>query len=304
MTYSTDELYTIVNTSRLKKLGENASTLHQLLLFDNLAGYSPGSDADFFFSQNLIKLGADMILICLTGGINYMSDCIDSINLRPGQFAFHKAGEIIDFIDADMESKVILISLPHDIAIIQNLKDKTIGNFSTVVTPLPEILSEMCTVYKMMKKKLDDENFTLKEEIVYSCLISLLTLLFDSMNRTNNSQKGRNPISDTRQMELYNKFIAAVKANYTRHRDVAFYASEICVSPGHLARIVKTVSGKTVSDWIRDYVILEAKVMLRLQNLPIYQISEALSFPNPSFFSKYFRQKEGLSPSQYRAGLR
>ncbi len=74
MTYSTDELYTIVNTSQLKKLGENASTLHQLLLFDNLAGYSPGSDADFFFSQNLIKLGADMILICLTGGINYMSE--------------------------------------------------------------------------------------------------------------------------------------------------------------------------------------------------------------------------------------
>lgn len=304
MAYPKDELYTIVNTSLLKKLGDNASTLSELLLFDNIDGSSEGADAEFFFSQKLIKLGADMILICLTGGLKYMSDCNHSINLQPGQFAFHKEGEIIDFIEADMESKVILISLPHDIGIIQHLKDKIVSNYSVVITPASEMFDELCSVYRMMKKKVDDENFSMKEEIVYSYLISILLLLYDAMIKSENDHTYGKIIADDRQMELYNKFVASVKTNYMNHREVTFYASDICISPGHLARIVKNISGKTVSEWIKDYVILEAKVMLRLKKLAIYQISESLNFPNPSFFSKYFREKEGITPSQYRESIR
>ena len=72
------------------------------------------------------------------------------------------------------------------------------------------------------------------------------------------------------------------------------------MTPGHLSRIVKTVSGKSVSEWIRNYVILEAKVLLKSSDLPINEISEALNFANPSFFSKYFRKQTGLTPNRFR----
>lgn len=132
----------------------------------------------------------------------------------------------------------------------------------------------------------------------------MLLLLYDAMMKIECNRPSGKIIAANRQMELYNKFVASVKSNYMSHREVSFYASDICISPGHLARIVKNISGKTVSEWIRDYVILEAKVMLRLNTLAIYQISESLNFPNPSFFSKYFREKEGISPSQYRDSIR
>ncbi len=306
MNNKNEDLYTIVNSSLLKKLGDNASTLSELLLFDNIAGNSEGEgvDAEFFFSQKLIKLGADIILICLSGSVKYIIDCNRTINLNPGEFSFHKEGDIIDFVDANMESKIILILLPHDIGMIQYFKDKIINNYSTVISPTPEIFEEICAVYRMMKKKMDEEKFSMKEEIVYSYLISILFLLYDAMNKSESSKTYANFKPDHRQMDLYNKFVKSVKTNYMNHREVAFYASDICISPGHLARIVKNVSGKTVSEWIKDYVILEAKVMLRLKKLAIYQISESLSFPNPSFFSKYFREKEGISPSQYRDSIR
>lgn len=295
-----EELYTIVNSSLLMKLGENASTLSGLLLFDNLDDSSDDADADFFFSQKLIKLGADMILICLTGNLIYAMDCSRQIDLRPGEVAFHKEGDIIDFIDADMDSKVILISLPCNLGIIHHLKDKIVSSYSAVMAPNPEIFDELCCVYRMMKKKMDDKNFIMREEIVFSYLISLLLLLYNAINKADITSSHGKLASGHRQMELYNKFVKSVKTNYMRHRDVAFYASDICVSPGHLARIVKKISGKPVSEWIKDYVILEAKVMLRLKEIAIYEISESLNFPNPSFFSKYFREKEGMSPSQYR----
>lgn len=295
-----NEPYTIVSSSLLEKLGDNASALSELLLFDNIDGDSEGSDADFFFAQKLIKLGADMIVICLSGSLRYVADCNRNVNLQSGQCAVHQEGEIIDFLDADMESKVILITLPHDIGIISHLKDKIIGHHPGVISPEPEIIDELRALYRMMKKKMDQADFIMKEEILNSYLICMLLLVNDTVGRTETNRKYGNALAYDRRMEIYNKFVASVKTNYRSQREVGFYASDICISAGHLARIVKGISGKTAKEWIKDYIILEAKVMLRLKHLPIYQISESLNFPNPSFFSKYFREKEGVSPSQYR----
>lgn len=49
-----------------------------------------------------------------------------------------------------------------------------------------------------------------------------------------------------------------------------------------------------------DYVVLEAKTLLKSTNLTILQISEELHFANQSFFGKYFKQHTGLSPMRYR----
>lgn len=294
-----EEMYTIINSNFLKKLGDNVSAMSELLLFDNLDGTVKETDPHEFFSNNLIKLGSDIIVICLNGLLKYMMDCDRPMNLRPGEFAYLKEGEIIDFLDADKDCKIILISLPHNIGMI-NIRDKSASYNSSVIKPPSEQLDELCTIYRMMKKKMDSPNCRLKEEIVYSYLMVVLSLLYEAINNSGNMlTHGRLTAAD-RQMELYNKFVKSVKRNYAAHRDVAFYASDICISPGHLTRIVKNVSGKRVSEWIRDYVVLEAKVMLRLQDLAIYEISEILNFPNPSFFSKYFREKEGMSPTEYR----
>ena len=62
----------------------------------------------------------------------------------------------------------------------------------------------------------------------------------------------------------------------------------------------RTSTGKSASQWIDDYVVLEAKTLLKSTNLTILQISEELHFANQSFFGKYFKQHTGLSPMRYR----
>ena len=65
--------------------------------------------------------------------------------------------------------------------------------------------------------------------------------------------------------------------------------------------VVKKVSGRTASDWIDDYVILQAKQLLRSSSLTIQEVSRELNFSNQSFFGKYFKKHVGMSPSEYRA---
>ena len=83
------------------------------------------------------------------------------------------------------------------------------------------------------------------------------------------------------------------------NREVSFYASKLCITPKYLGVVVAQVSGRRPLEWIRDYVILDAKAMLLSREYSIQQISQILNFPNPSFFSKYFREAVGCSPSKF-----
>jgi AraC-like DNA-binding protein len=60
------------------------------------------------------------------------------------------------------------------------------------------------------------------------------------------------------------------------------------------------VSGRHPTDWIRDYVLLNAKALLRNEDLSVQQVSDMLAFPNPSFFGKFFKEHVGCTPGEYQ----
>ena len=47
-------------------------------------------------------------------------------------------------------------------------------------------------------------------------------------------------------------------------------------------------------------LILKSKELLREGNLLVYEISNELNFPNPSFFSRFFKKQTGITPFQYQ----
>ncbi len=98
----------------------------------------------------------------------------------------------------------------------------------------------------------------------------------------------------------FKEFMRLLGENYKSERSVSFYAQKLCITPKYLTTLIKRVSGKSVSDWIDDYVILEAKTLLKSSNMSIQEIAYYLNFPNQSFFGCYFKRHAGLSPSQYK----
>ena len=111
----------------------------------------------------------------------------------------------------------------------------------------------------------------------------------------------RNPLEPpTAEDVLMGKLFDELKKNYRQSRSVKFYADRLCVTPGYLATATKRATGRTVSEWIAKYVVLEAKALLNKGDLSVQQISYRLNFPNQSFFGKYFRKATGYSPNEYR----
>lgn len=101
--------------------------------------------------------------------------------------------------------------------------------------------------------------------------------------------------------EYFKQFTELLGEHYKHERSVGFYARQLCITPKYLTTLIKRISGKSVSEWIDSYVILEAKTLLKYSNMSVQEIAFYLNFPNQSFFGSYFKRNAGMSPSQYKA---
>jgi YesN/AraC family two-component response regulator len=103
----------------------------------------------------------------------------------------------------------------------------------------------------------------------------------------------------TRSDQIFEKFIVYVEQYCSEQRSVKFYADKLFITTQHLSKTVKDASGKSVKDWISEFVLMEAKLLLKSTHLTIQEVSNKMNFPDQSFFGKYFKKYMGLSPKKY-----
>ncbi|WP_299291979.1 helix-turn-helix domain-containing protein, partial [uncultured Mucilaginibacter sp.] len=170
---------------------------------------------------------------------------------------------------------------------------ETFSFFKTSSTPVifleqenGKILGEM---FSIIQQKLRREEHRFREEICRSILVALLYEIAAFYEQQHVIIKKK----QTRKQELNMLFQNLVFHQYKKHRNVQYYADELCVSSKHLTESIKEVTGKTAGDWIDDAVVLEAKVLLRNHEISIAQVAEEINFPDQSSFGKYFKKHTG-----------
>lgn len=82
---------------------------------------------------------------------------------------------------------------------------------------------------------------------------------------------------------------------------VSYLAENINLSAGYLSDLLKTETGKTAKEHINLHLIERAKNVLLGSHLSVSEIAYDLGFEYPQHFSKMFKAKTGLSPSEYRS---
>ena len=95
-------------------------------------------------------------------------------------------------------------------------------------------------------------------------------------------------------------FMKLVTKHFAREHSIGFYAQELNVSPKHLARMVKELTGKTPHNIICDELTHEAMALLEDDRMSVRSISERLCFSDQAAFCKFFKKQIGISPMEYR----
>ncbi len=78
------------------------------------------------------------------------------------------------------------------------------------------------------------------------------------------------------------------------------YADLLYVTPNHLNALTQDLLGKTAGELIRDRVILEAKRLLTNAAMSVTEIAFSLNFQDNSYFNRFFKKTEGVTPEEFR----
>ncbi|MEO0626913.1 MAG: helix-turn-helix transcriptional regulator [Bacteroidota bacterium] len=82
---------------------------------------------------------------------------------------------------------------------------------------------------------------------------------------------------------------------------VSYFADLLRVSPSYLSDYLRMSTGKSTQEHIHLALIERAKALLENPNQSVSEIAYELGFEYPSYFSRLFKAKTGVSPSLYRA---
>lgn len=91
-----------------------------------------------------------------------------------------------------------------------------------------------------------------------------------------------------------------LKENYKQSNAVTQVVEQAKIPERTLKRRFKAATGATLIEYIQNLRIEEAKTLLETEQMPVDDISVAVSYEDVSFFRRLFKRLTGLTPSQYR----
>lgn len=107
-------------------------------------------------------------------------------------------------------------------------------------------------------------------------------------------------IVKTFRKQLEQHFRELVSGKTDTQLRVQDYADKQSLHMNYLSSVIKSKTGKSITAWIADKTIAEAKVMLQNPDLSIKEIAMKLGFLETAHFSNYFKKHAGLGPAEYR----
>jgi AraC family transcriptional activator of pobA len=127
----------------------------------------------------------------------------------------------------------------------------------------------------------------------------LLATWFLRQARDDQPDDVRRALRDT----LVQRFRALLELHLRRHQPLGFYADALKVTPDHLSRACRAVTGQSALDLLHERLLLEARRLLAYTNAAVADVANELGFADAAYFSRFFARRAGQSPLAYRAAL-
>lgn len=303
------QLCTLMEQSiNISQLGALASIANEYCRLDNeylLARIKGDADCRTM-SQAPMRIDGLVFFLCLKGSvtlsINLESRCITDhsiLGIGPDKIiSFDKmdAGEVDFYIF--FLSRHFVSDLNIDMKVLD-----AIPAFDIDPDPLIHLNDNEISMLESSLKLLHTNTVTSDPIYRKSIAHALTAAICYQMMQFHHRRSDREPERDrprSRRAAYVHQFRQLIHKHHRQERSVSFYADKMFISPKYLSLVIKETTGRTAAEWIDDYVILEAKNMLRFSDKNVQQIAYELNFPNQSSFGKYFKHLTGMSPTAYQ----
>lgn len=91
-----------------------------------------------------------------------------------------------------------------------------------------------------------------------------------------------------------------IEKNLTKNITLESAAAYMNISPHYFSKLFKSEVGENFIDYVTDKIVERAKDLIKDTDIPLNGIAIELGFNEANYFSKVFKKKAGMTPSQYR----
>ncbi|MGI5975967.1 MAG: helix-turn-helix domain-containing protein [Paludibacter sp.] len=285
------------------------STLQESII--NL-GYE-WQEKDYFFCHGVLPVINDTItdmkeyvgiLLCTDGDIDISINEVD-YNLTASTLLIAHPSSIVHIIRSKRQYKGILLFVARDflaknIVNAQLVKPfRQISNHQYTLTNLTKEQQKiLIDIYKLIYRKRETKQSVFQLETLRNLFLVFICEVAEIFLKSKEVES-----HSTRNEEIADAFFTLLLKPIKIGNKTAFFADRLNISPKHLIKAVKTITGKAPGVFIHEKIADDAKILLTDKKLSINQVSEKLGFSETSSFSKFFKKQTGISPSLFREQL-
>ncbi len=244
------------------------------------------------------------------GEVEVMADST-GYRLRQGEMIFHKPNEFHNvFANGVVAPNLVVISFGSRSAAMSYFEGKIMRAGEDERELLARIVNEARDAFCCA---LDDPG-TLQMERASSCAFGceqMIGILLEQM-LIRLVRRGAEPAQEVKvsssvkkrsDHDLVQRVIGYMEENVYGNLSFAQVCRFSAQSATNLKTIFKAVTGMGVMEYYRSIKIETAKRMLREGNGNITQVADRLGYASVHYFSRYFKQATGMSPSEYTLSI-
>lgn len=260
----------------------------------------PGREARFFKSGTSFIFNGFAISLCHGGSCSLKMNG-NEYRISGNAVLVFSPNQLIEMqsVSEDFTAESISVSFdvilefpsPVDINIINSAIRKP-------VVPISEAdMARLLEYHGFIRRRYAETANAYREEISKTLLYALMLEICNMLRTASGDEED---VSRPRQEKLTDDFFKLLIRHFRTEHNVGFYADKLNRTPKYLSSAIKRLSGRSVPDWINSTLISEIKLMLKVTDKTILEISEDLNFSSPSVFVQFFRHNTGITPLQYR----
>lgn len=180
--------------------------------------------------------------------------------------------------------KETALELPHIYSILQGAVSPVFEHTSESFAPINVILQQLEEAIKS-----EDQN---ANEMV-ACLWHILL-------KITARQKTAKVRYESRSYKYFAELKVLVEENYRNNKLPVWYAAQLHITEKRLNEICKEVTGFTMSNYLKERIVLEAKRLLSHSAGSVKEIGYHLGFDDPSYFARFFKKNTGLTAGEFK----
>ena len=247
---------------------------------------------------NLNSIGKVTHILCEKGSFSFLQNHI-RYNVAKGDLVIFLNGVIISDIHLSMDFKGIILEFSESFFYTDNVRNNyiIIGHLSLLKKPVIRLNEQQFKICHssliLLEEKLNDKDNLFHEELL-AALLKVHVLEILNIHATIYSQIS----PDSRPASIMAQFISMLeRGDYESHRELTFYASELCISPHYLSEVSKLTSGQPASYWIERFTLQSLLRHIITRQCSLSDLAYKFNFSSLSHISRFIKKHTGKSYS-------